>query len=304
MIYTITLNPGLDYIVEMPDFKYGKTNRAVSERFRPGGKGLNVALVLKRLGEEAKAFGFIGGFSGQKLKRIMDESGVECDFVEVEGNETRINVKLVTDRVTELNGRGLSLQEKEKQILKERIEKLSEDDMLVLSGTLPKGADSSYYKELMSYAKCPAVLDTAGEALLSALPLRPFLIKPNEEEIAELSGIEDPSEEEIVACVRELQQKGARHVLVSRGKDSAVLVTEDGRVFKACPPDTGDRTAVYPIGAGDSLVAGFIHASRTFSDPEDWLRYSLACGTGSVVSEFLTDKETTEAFFNQMKQER
>ena len=301
MIYTITLNPGLDYICGLSNFTLGRTNRTISEQFKPGGKGINVAIVLNRLGEKSTAIGFTGGLIGEKLKAVIRSYSKDCEFIDVPGAETRINVKLYTHEVTEVNGAGIAFTEKEKNQLIERIRAMQPEDLLVLSGTLPKGADTGLYRDLMSVSPCPVVLDTYGEALLKALPEKPFFIKPNEEEIAGIAGKEDLSEEEIEACVRDLQQQGARNILVSRGKDRAYLLTEDGQFFKAEPPKTPEDAEIYPIGAGDSLVAGFIYASRHIEDPKDWLLYSLSAGTSSVLCPFLAEKEKTEELFKTVR---
>ncbi len=304
MIYTITLNPGLDYICGLQGLVLGRTNRTVTEQFKPGGKGINVAIVLNRLGEKSTAIGFTGGIIGEKLKAVIRGYGTDCEFIDVPGQETRINVKLYTDEVTEVNGAGIAFTEKEKNQLIQRIRTMQPEDLLVLSGTLPKGADTGLYRDLMSVSPCPVVLDTYGEALLKALPERPFFIKPNEEEIAELAGFSQTTalnREEIELCVRDLQKKGARNILVSRGKENAFLLTEDGRFFEAETPRTPEGAVIYPIGAGDSLVAGFIYASRHFEDPEDWLKYALSSGTSSVLCPFLAEKEKTEELFKTVR---
>ena len=300
MIYTITLNPGLDYITGLSEFHWGKTNRTVSEAFKPGGKGINVSIVLNRLGEASTAIAFTGGIIGEKLKAVIRGYGTDCEFIDVPGAETRINVKLYADVVTEVNGAGIAFTEREKQLLAARIGSMQPEDLLVISGTLPKGADTGLYQELMHIAPCPVVLDTYGEALLKALPERPFFIKPNEEEIAgiaDLSGKTALNREEIESCMRDLQNRGARNILVSRGKDNAFLLTEDGRFFEAKTPKTPEGAVIYPIGAGDSLVAGFIYASRHFENPEDWLKYALSAGTASVLCPFLAEKEKTEELY-------
>lgn len=297
MIYTVTLNPSLDYIAYTSEIRYGKTNRSYNERIVPGGKGLNVSLVLKRLGEETTAIAFTGGFTGRHLEELLKSQDVACDFLEVENTVTRINVKMVTDRVTEMNGSGITFTEKEKNALTEKIRQLAPEDLLVLSGTLPKGVESGFYAELMEAAPCETVLDTNGWALLEGLKHRPLLIKPNDEEIGDVLGIEAPGKEDIRDSALKLQKMGARNVLISLGKEGGALLTEDGTFVTSKAPEIGDGSSVYTVGAGDSMVAGFIHAMKIFDDPEMQLKYALSCGTASVISPFLAEKETTEKLF-------
>ena len=301
MIYTVTLNPSLDYIAYTSDIRYGKTNRSHDERIIPGGKGLNVSIVLNRLGEKTTAIAFSGGFTGEHLKNLLKESGVDCDFIEVEGATTRINVKMVTDRVTEMNGSGLTFTEKEKSALIEKIRNLNKDDLLVLSGTLPKGVDTNFYAKLMEAAPCETVLDTNGWALLEGLKFKPLFIKPNDEEMGDILGIENPGEKDIYESAVKLQKLGARNVLISLGKDGGALLTEDGTFVTSKAAEIDSNVSSYTVGAGDSMVAGFIHALNIFSDPLDQLEYALCMGTSSVVSPFLAEKETAEKLFQSLK---
>jgi len=299
MIVTVTLNPGLDYMAETPELIKGRTNRTVSESFRPGGKGLNVSVVLSRLGMETKALGFCGGFTGEKLKSLIRLSGVDCDFMDIPGEETRINVKIITDCVTELNGMGVSFKKDQEHWLFNRVENLTKDDMLVLSGALPRGEDSSFYARIMERVSCPVVVDAVGDALLKTLPLRPVMIKPNREEVEGYFGLKDASRDQIIESLHELKKMGARNVLFSDGANEGMLLAENGVLYTALPPRTSAKLRLYTVGAGDAMVAGFIYAYKTFSEPASWLRYSLAAGTASVVGEFLADKETVERLFLQ-----
>ena len=238
MIYTVTLNPSLDYTAAADSFEIGKTNRVKNEYFVVGGKGLNVSILLSRLGVSSTALGFVAGFTGDELKKHLDTHGLPHDFISVKEGFTRINVKLVKGEVTEFNGAGPKINEQEIAALLERIGKLSAEDTLVLSGSIPKGVSDNIYSDIIAAAPkgVTIILDTSGKSLASALSLQPFLIKPNIDELGDIFGKEITSHEDVVYYAKKLKEMGAKNVLVSLGKDGAVLLTERGEVHTCLPP--------------------------------------------------------------------
>lgn len=290
MIYTVTLNPSLDYFAESPTFDYGKTNRTRGEYINPGGKGLNVSFMLSRFGLPSKAMGFISGFSGKELERLVREScrnesdaSVEPDFIDIHEGFTRINVKLTSEKVTEFNGSGIELKETHREALKERIRSLTADDLLILSGALPKGADDRFYSELASEMKGRFVIDTAGSALINCLPLRPLLIKPNDEELNALG-----------MSPEELLKIGAENVLVSRGKDGASLYTKDGERFDCACPKVPEGLTLNTVAAGDTMIAAFLYRYFEGDRGDTLLRYAVAAGTAAAYSPWLPEKTLIE----------
>lgn len=288
MIYTVTLNPALDYIMDASDISFGATNRSSGESFTFGGKGINVSVVLSRLGIGSTALGFIGGFTGEKLVSELNEQGIATDFVTLEGRNTRVNVKLRSDgEITEINASGPEITQSDLQKLLEKLDALQEGDYLLLAGNVPKGI-GNVYADIMRRLEGRGinfVLDTAGEQLLTALPYKPFLIKPNRAELEEIMANELPSEELIVSAARILQRKGAKNVLVSLGKDGAILLDESGRVHRM---DARKITPVNTVGAGDSMVAGFIAGYG--KGYEFALELGIAAGAATAASETLATK--------------
>ena len=311
MYYTVTLNPALDYHAETDTFLFAGTNRTRNEYFVPGGKGINVAVILSRLGEEAEAIAFSAGFTGRELKRLTEEHRVRCDFIEAGEGFTRVNVKLKSGEVTEFNGSGIMLSEKDIRELETRLSALQAEDTLILSGSIPKGGDPGLYKRLGEASGAGTlVVDAVGEVLLSALPLRPFLVKPNTDELIELIRLmrEDSEDQDdqpdlsaVIRAARLLQKKGARNVLVSMGADGALLLSEDGSVFQAVPP--GGRM-IDTVGAGDSMIAGFLHGIRRYSGYGTALSYAVAAGSATAYSEWLAERELVEALYEKTEVKR
>lgn len=285
MIYTVTLNPALDYIMDASDISFGATNRSVNESFSFGGKGINVSVVLSRLGVPSVALGFVAGFTGEKLVNELENQGISTDFVKLGSGNTRINVKLRSDgEITEINASGPEITQSDLQKLLEKLDTLQEGDYLLLAGSVPKGM-GNIYADIMRRLEGRGinfVLDTAGEQLLTALPYKPFLIKPNRAELEEIMANVLPSEELIVSAARILQHKGAKNVLVSLGKDGAILLDESGRVHRM---DARKITPVNTVGAGDSMVAGFIAGYR--KGYEFALELGIAAGAATAASETL-----------------
>ena len=314
MIYTLTMNPSLDYVVDVENFKLGMTNRTTAEQMVPGGKGLNVSMVLSALGVPNKALGFIAGFTGEEIERRMKETGTDCEFIRVQNGMSRINVKLRTEDGTEINGMGPELSEEYIGQLMEKLEKLTQGDILVLAGSVPKSAGDRFYAEItekMSKKGVLVVVDASGEQLRQVLPHHPFLIKPNRQEISEFFGVERIENGfELMEYAKKLQRLGARNVLVSLGGEGAMLVTENGDIYvKAAPKGE----LINSVGAGDSMVAGFLYGylygAGEASDKQVGnvnfhraLDYGVAAGSASAFSEWLADKEAVEYVYSTIRE--
>lgn len=297
MIYTVTMNPSLDYIAEMEHLHLGKTNRTAAEYLVPGGKGLNVSMVLKALGLKSKALGFTAGFTGREIQKRMYEAGVDCDFIHLPEGMSRINVKLQAGEETEINAQGPDLTEDSIRLLRKKMDKLEQGDILVLAGSVPKAVGASFYEETvqrMAQKKVITVVDAAGESLRKVLPAHPFLVKPNLQELSELFGTEEISDEEdLKECAGKLQLLGARNVLVSLGKGGAMLLTENGIRYRKEAPQGKVRNTV---GSGDSMVAGFLYGylSEQGTQEERYhtaFIYGLAAGSAGAFSDRLPEKE-------------
>ena len=300
MIYTVTLNPSLDYVAYTDTFDFGKTNRTKDEYIVPGGKGLNVSILLSRLGSETSATGFIGGFTGNELKRLLKDEGIKCDFTEVEEN-TRINVKLNSGEITEFNASGISLDNNKINALKEKLSTLKSGDFLCLSGSIPKGADVAIYKDLATCVPngVKVVIDAIGETLKASLTVKPFLIKPNLDELCELFGADIKTEDDIIGYAKKLQQTGARNVIVSLGKDGALLLAENGEVFTQKAPL---GKTVNTVAAGDSMIAGFIHRFIETNDFADALKFAVSAGSATAFSKWIAEKELVYKLYKTIQQ--
>lgn len=297
MIYTLTMNPSLDYIVDVEQFRLGLTNRTTKEQMFPGGKGFNVSMVLQNLGMENTALGFVAGFTGEEIVRKMKETGVRCEFIEVEKGISRINVKLRTIDGTEINGMGPELERKHLEILYGKLECLKENDILVLAGSTPKTVPATFYADVtkwMSERGVKVVVDASGALLKQVLPCHPFLVKPNRQELSEFFGVELLMEtSEIVTYAKKLQEQGARNVLVSLGGDGAILLSEEGETYVQNAPK---GEVVNSVGAGDSMVAGFLYGYEMYHNYETALNYGLATGSASAFSEQFATKEEVEKY--------
>ena len=258
MIYTVTLNPSLDYVVDVDDFELGRTNRAVSERLYAGGKGINVSFVLKNLGFESTALGFSAGFTGEEIKKQIQERGITENLITVLNGQSRINIKLRGQQETEINGMGPDIEKEHIQQLLKKLSVLSPGDYLILAGSVPmKINDTIYYDILKTLDKkgIKAVVDTTGDLLLNVLKYHPFLIKPNIHELSELFSTEIKTKEDVVQYGLKLQDMGAQNVIVSMAGDGAVFICENGEIYKSEAPKGVVKNSV---GAGDSMVAGFL----------------------------------------------
>ena len=295
MIYTCTFNPSLDYIVSVDGFETGKVNRTNEELLFPGGKGINVSLVLKNLGFESTALGFMAGFTGREIVRLLTVQDVRSDFIMVEKGMSRINVKLRSDQETEINGMGPSIEQNDIDRLYGQLARLTEEDTLVLAGSIPAVMPESMYRDICERLKdvgVRIVVDATKDLLMNVLEYHPFLIKPNNHELGEIYGVTLNTKEEVVPYARRLQQRGARNVLISMAGEGALLIAEDGDVFESDPPKGKVKNSV---GAGDSMVAGFIAGFEKFGSYEQAFFSGLCTGSASAFSDNLATKEEVNA---------
>ncbi|CCZ91123.1 1-phosphofructokinase [Clostridium sp. CAG:167] len=291
MIYTVTLNPSLDYVVDVDDFELGRTNRAVSERLYAGGKGINVSFVLKNLGFESTALGFSAGFTGEEIKKQIQERGITENLITVLNGQSRINIKLRGQQETEINGMGPDIEKEHIQQLLKKLSVLSPGDYLILAGSVPmKINDTIYYDILKTLDKkgIKAVVDTTGDLLLNVLKYHPFLIKPNIHELSELFSTEIKTKEEVVQYGLKLQDMGAQNVIVSMAGDGAVFICENGEIYKSEAPKGVVKNSV---GAGDSMVAGFLAGFCETKDFAKAFKMGICTGSASAFSEDLATKE-------------
>ena len=301
MIYTVTLNPSLDYVISVDDLRPGSVNRTAKERIFCGGKGINVSIVLKHLGVESVALGFAAGFTGDEIIRRLEEEGVRTDFVRALDGISRINVKLRAGEETEINGRGPRLTAEEAAAWMRRLERLQDGDVLVLSGSVPQGLSDGVYEDVMKalrHKDLKIAVDATGDLLVRTLPYGPFLIKPNRAELEEIFGVSIRTEKEVAAYAKKLQDKGAKNVLVSMAGDGAVLVSADGQVFSSRPPQ---GRVVNSVGAGDSMVAGFLAGHAASGDYREAFLTGLCAGSATAFSEGLAKRDEVERLLAQMK---
>ncbi|ALS17250.1 MULTISPECIES: 1-phosphofructokinase [Clostridium] len=301
MINTITLNPSLDYVVKVDSFKADALNRINSEQIYAGGKGINVSIVLKNLGVDNTALGYVAGFTGDEILRQIKDHNVDCDFVKLESGMSRINVKLKSDGETEINGAGPDISEKDLESLYEKINKLGKGDFLILSGSIPKSVPDDIYERIMKSLldkEVEFIVDATKDLLLKVLKYRPFLIKPNHHELAEMFNVELKNDEDIIAYGKKLQEMGAKNVLISMAGDGAILLPENGEPIKREVPKGILKNSV---GAGDSMVAGFLCGYLKNKDLDEAFKMGIATGSASAFSEELATKEEVENLLLQMK---
>ena len=301
MIYTITFNPALDYIVKMDKFDLGQVNRTTREDVYAGGKGINVSIVLNNLSIENKALGFIAGFTGDEIERRVREFGCNTDFVKLKEGMSRINVKMKADVESEINGGGPNISKEALDELYLKLDALTSGDILVLAGSIPKSLPVDIYEKIMNDfgdRGVKFIVDTTGESLLKVLKYKPFLIKPNHHELAELFNVKINSEEEIIEYGRKLQEMGAENVLISMAGDGAILIKNDGQAIYSKVPKGVLKNSV---GAGDSMVAGFIAGYSKEEKLEDGFIMGVATGSASAFSEGLATKDKVEELLEQLK---
>ena len=287
VIYTVTFNPSLDYIVSVKDFRPGMTNRTSSELMLAGGKGINVSIVLGNLGIKSTALGFIAGFTGDEIVRRLHNGGINSEFIKINDGISRINIKLKSIDGTEINGQGPHIDSSHIEQLMNRLRRLESGDVLVLAGSIPAGISDNIYKDIMDMLKdkgVQIVVDATSRLLTNVLEYKPFFIKPNQHELGDIFNVTLNTQEEVIPYALKLKKMGAVNVCVSMGGKGAILVADDGNVYKAKAPDGILKNSV---GAGDSLVAGFLSGWIEKKDYEYAFRKGVATGGASAFSERL-----------------
>jgi 1-phosphofructokinase len=294
MVYTVTFNPSIDYIVAVDDFKLGMTNRTSSELVHPGGKGVNVSVILNNLGIENTAFGFTAGFTGKAIAAMIEQQGVKADFIEIDEGLSRINFKLESVDGTEINGRGPDISEAKVEELLSKLDTLKAGDVVVLAGSIPHSMSDDIYRTILKRLEGKGVLsvvDATSTLLMNVLEYHPFLIKPNQHELGEIYNVELKTKEEVVPYARKMHEAGARNVLISMGGMGAVLVAEDGSTYSAPAPKGILKNSV---GSGDSMVAGFMTGWLRTGSYEEAFKMGVAAGSASAFSDYLATKDEVE----------
>lgn len=300
MINTITLNPSLDYIVKVDSFKVDFLNRTEEEKIYAGGKGINVSIVLKNLGIENTALGYIAGFTGDEILRKIKSHGVNCDFIKLRNGFSRINVKLKSDGETEINGSGPQITKQDLEALYDKLSNLGKGDYLILSGSIPNSVPDDIYEDIMSSLldkEVEFIVDATKDLLLNVLKYKPFLIKPNHHELAEMFNVELKNDEDIIKYGKKLQEMGAKNVLISMAGDGAILLPENGEPMKKAVPKGKLKNSV---GAGDSMVAGFLCGYLKNKDIYEAFKMGIATGSASAFSEELATKEEVYSLLKQI----
>lgn len=291
MIYTVTFNPSLDYVIQVDKLVPGEINRTTHEAVYPGGKGNNVSVILSNLGHSSKALGFTAGFTGEALENMLKEFGCDTAFIRLPEGSTRINVKINAGEETEINGQGPVITEEAQSALFEQLDALKEEDILVLAGSIPNTLPSDIYERILEHLQGRGIhfmVDATKELLLKVLKYHPFLIKPNNHELGEMFGVTLKTRDEIVTYAKKLQEMGAENVLVSMAGDGAILLTEDGIIYKAKPPK---GKVLNSVGAGDSMVAGFLTGYLNTGDYEKAFRLGVVTGSATAFQYWLATKE-------------
>lgn len=301
MIYTVTLNPSLDYIAECKDFTLGATNRTSSEIIYPGGKGINVSIVLSNLGDRTTALGFLAGFTGEHIDSLIKDMGISSRMIRLNEGMSRINLKLKSKEETELNGMGPKISIIDIARLYQKLESITEDDILVLAGSIPPSVSEGLYSDIMERLKekkIKIVVDATKDLLMNVLDKKPFLIKPNIHELGELFNVKLDSADEALPYALKLKEMGAVNVIISMGKDGAMMVDEYGKSYTMNSPE---GKLVNSVGAGDSLVAGFLHKYLETGNYEEAFRYGVCTGSASAFSSALATKEEAEKLYREIK---
>lgn len=298
MIYTVTLNPSLDYIIDVKHFEPGMVNRTTAEKIFAGGKGINVSMVLKNLGFDSTALGFLAGFTGKEIERQLEEKGISTDFICLEEGISRINMKIRSEVESEINGLGPEISQEAIKKMFDRLDELQEGDILVLAGSIPASMPESMYRDIMKRLadrKLKIAVDATKSLLLNVLPFHPFVIKPNNHELGELFNVKIESKDQAVEYAKKLQEMGAQNVIVSMAGEGAVFVGDDGSVFQSEAPK---GTVVNSVGAGDSMVAGFLAGYLGEGDYKEAFKLGVCTGSASAFSEQLATREQVEAIRN------
>ena len=304
MIYTVTLNPSIDYVIKVDKLTTGNINRVNEEHVYPGGKGINVTRILKSLDNDNIALGFVSGFTGDYIINSLQELNLKSDFIKVKEGFTRINVKVKSEEETEINGQGPKISEEELNQFYKVIDKLVDGDILILSGSIPSCLDERLYESIMKKVEdrdIKVIVDATKNLLLNVLKYKPFLIKPNNHELAEMFNVELNITEDVVFYARKLKEMGAQNVLISMGKDGALLVTENDEVFAS---SVAKGEVVNSVGAGDSMVAGFIAGYLKSNSYEEALRLGAASGGATAFSSDLATREFIDKLVDEIKIEK
>lgn len=294
MIFTVTFNPSLDYIVHVDEMRLGTINRTNYEQLLPGGKGINVSIVLGNLGHPSRALGFSAGVTGAALEKLLADTGVDADLVHVKAGFTRINAKVKAVEETELNGQGPRIAPEDVDVLFSKLDVLGQDDTLVISGSVPNTLPSDMYEQVMERLAgrgVRIVVDAERDLLTRVLPYRPFLVKPNNHELGDIFGVTLKTRDEVVPYARRMREMGAQNVLVSMAGEGGVLVAADGQVYQS-PAAKG--TVVNSVGAGDSCVAGFLAGLMETGSYQTAFRMGLAAGSASAFSDHLATRSEVE----------
>ncbi len=298
MIYTVTFNPAIDYVMHLNALNFGEVNRAENEEVFYGGKGINVSTVLKNLGENSVALGFIAGFTGKALEANLKNSGIITDFISLPQGFTRVNVKIKARVETDINGRGPDIPAEAIDELFKKLDRLKEGDFLILAGSIPASIPDDIYERIMerlSGRGINIVVDATRDLLLNVLSYKPFLIKPNNYELGEMFGKKLTTRNEIVEHAQKLREMGARNVLVSMAGDGAVLIAENGEIVRMGVPS---GKVVNSVGAGDSMVAGFVLGYTETGSYQEAVKLGTACGSATAFSAGLAEKELVERLYN------
>lgn len=300
MIYTVTLNPSIDYVIKVDKLTTGNINRVNEEHVYPGGKGINVTRILKSLDNDNIALGFVSGFTGDYIINSLQELNLKSDFIKVKQGFTRINVKVKSEEETEINGQGPKISEEELNQFYKVIDKLVDGDILILSGSIPSCLDERLYESIMKKVEdrdIKVIVDATKNLLLNVLKYKPFLIKPNHHELGDLFNVKLNGNDEIIEYAKKLKEMGARNVLISMAGDGAILIKENGEVITSNVPKGKVKNSV---GAGDSMVAGFIAGYLEANDIEKGFKLGVATGSASAFSEGLATKDYVYELLNQI----
>ena len=303
MIYTITLNPSIDYIVRLDKLVTGITNRTSSEEYYYGGKGINVSLVLAELGLDSTAYGFVAGFTGKAIENGIRNDHIITDFIKLKEGISRINIKIKAGEETEINGQGPHITEQELERLLQKIDRLSNGDTLVLAGSIPNTMPDDVYERMMErirFKSVRIVVDATKKLLVNSLKYKPFLIKPNRQELSEIFDVEVKTEDDIERYAKELQKLGARNVLISLGGEGAMLIDENGKKYKA---GVMKEKVLNTVGSGDSMVAGFVAGYEKSGDYAYALKIGSVCGNATAFLPGLATKEKIEDLLERFDKE-
>lgn len=300
MIYTITLNPAIDYTISIKNLILNQINTSENEHILPGGKGINVSIILKRLEIESIALGFISGFTGKEIKRLVENENVKTDFINIEKGNSRINVKILEENnETAINTTGPLVYNQDIENLYKKLDILTENDILVLSGSIPKGISEDIYEAICARVqekKVKIVVDATKDLLLKTLKYKPFLIKPNHHELGEIFNLKITNKEQALEYAKKLRQKGAKNVLVSMGSSGSVLLDENSKTYKK--DIIKNKNVINTVGAGDSMVAGFLAGYLKYQNYEDALNLAVSSATATVNSVYLGTKDEIIEYFN------